>query len=156
MSLGNTFNTSAARVQAPLPHSRKRPKRPAPFSIRLSESERARLLDEARGAPLGSYIKAKVLSNPLPVRLRRTGLCVEDRKALAQALALLGQSRLSSNLNQLAYAANIGALPLDAQTDAELKAALAGIRELRAVLLTALGLKPEAVESSFAEATEDA
>ncbi len=111
-------------------------------------------MEEAKGAPLGSYIKAKVLGNPLPVRLRRTGLCVEDRKALAQALALLGQSRLASNLNQLAYAANIGALPLDAQTDAELKAALSGVRELRAVLLTALGLKPEAVEAPCAEATE--
>ncbi|MBV1800154.1 hypothetical protein [Siccirubricoccus sp. G192] len=47
-----------------------------------------------------------------PLRLRRTGLAVEDRQALAKALALLGESRLSSNLNQLAHMASIGALPV--------------------------------------------
>jgi hypothetical protein len=51
--------------------------------------------------------------------LRRSGLAIEGRKALAQALALLGRSRLSSNLNQLAHAANIGTLPIDLDTMAE-------------------------------------
>jgi hypothetical protein len=143
MSVSGAFNATSP-IHFHIPASAKqRKKRPAPFSLRLSMEERARLLAEAKGAPLGAYIKAKVLCNSLPVRARRTGLAVEDRKALAQTLALLGRSRLSSNLNQLAHAANIGALPVDPDTVAELNAALADVRETRRLLLAALGLKPE-------------
>lgn len=118
-------------------------KRLAPFSIRLSLEERARLAVEAAGAPLGAYIKAKVLGTVPVERKRRKVLAIKDREALAQALALLGRSRLSSNLNQLAYAVNIGSLPLTPETEAELRAALADIRELRCLLLTSLGFRPE-------------
>lgn len=117
-------------------------KRPAPFSIRLSDEDRARLENEAGGAPLGAYIKAKVLGES-PLRLRRSGVSVQDREALAKVLALLGGSRLSSNLNQLAYAANIGSLPVTPETEAELLAAIGDVRFMRALLLQALGMKPE-------------
>ncbi|SDD21608.1 MobC domain-containing protein [Belnapia rosea] len=117
-------------------------KRPAPFSLRLSPDERARLAVEAAGAPLSTYIKAKVLGDAPPLRLRRSGLAVEDRQALAKALALLGRSRLSSNLNQLAHLANVGALPVTPETEAELTEALAEIREIRRLVMVALGLKP--------------
>ena len=139
MSLTDAFNpreysqTSRSRPSPP------REKRPAPFSLRLNEAERTRLTDEAAGEPLGAYIKAKALGEP---PLRRMG--IEDRKALAKALALLGQSRLSSNLNQLAHAANIGSLPLTPETEAFLLAALKDVREIRRLLVRALGLKPEA------------
>lgn len=96
---------------------------------------------EAAGAPLGAYIKAKVLGAP-PIRLRRSGHGVEDRRALAQALALLGRSRVSNNLNQLAYAVNIGALPVTPETEADLREALQAVRDMRALLLKALGHKP--------------
>jgi hypothetical protein len=79
-----------------------------------------------------------------------------DRQSLARALALLGQSRLSSNLNQLAHLANIGALPVDPQTESELYAALAGVRELRGLLMRALGLRPDTSLSSQALAYADA
>ena len=118
------------------------PKRPAPFSLRLSEDERARLAGEAAGAPLGTYLKAKLLGDA-PVRTRRTGLAVEDRKALGQVLGLLGSSRIANNLNQLAHAANVGALPVSPELEADLMATLAEVREIRRLLLVALGLKPE-------------
>jgi hypothetical protein len=77
---------------------------PPPFSIRLSEAERARLKCEAGPQPLGTYIRARLLAEPgRPVRRASSSLTLEDRKALAQALALLGQSRIASNLNQLAH-----------------------------------------------------
>lgn len=120
------------------------PSRPAPFSLRLSPPERERLAAEAGGVPLGAYIKSKVLGEAAPMRVRRSGLPVEDRKSLAQALALLGRSRLSSNLNQLAHLANIGALPVTPELESELAAALADIREIRRLLMEALGLKPGA------------
>ncbi|MGB3503419.1 MAG: hypothetical protein WBA44_17485 [Mesorhizobium sp.] len=141
MSLGYTFNyTGGEQAYVPGP-TKPKAKRLAPFSIRLSEDERARLAMEAAGAPLGAYIKAKALG--VPVRARRTGLAVEDRVALAKGLALLGQSRLASNLNQFAYAVNIGSLPVTPETEEELFAALRDVRELRRLFLTALGLKPE-------------
>ncbi|MCB8838078.1 plasmid mobilization relaxosome protein MobC [Aurantimonas sp. VKM B-3413] len=118
-------------------------KRGAPFSIRLTEEERARLAEEAAGEPLGTYIKVKVLgSGPAP-RKRRTGQSIEDRKALAQALGLLGQSRLAANINQLARAANTGSLPVTPETESELTRALSDVRNLRLLLLAALGLKAE-------------
>lgn len=143
MPLSGTFSLSTSG------HGVKPPKKPRkrrlpPFSLRLSTEERARLTDEAAGAPLGAYIKAKVLGSAVPVRMRRTGLAVEDRTALAQVLALLGRSRLSSNLNQLAHLANVGALPITPETEAELNGALSDVRGLRHLLMTALGLKPEA------------
>lgn len=113
------------------------------FSMRLTPEDRARLTSEAKGAPLGSYIRAKVLGDsPLP--LRRSGLPVEDRMALAKALALLGQSRLASNLNQLARLANIGALPVEPEMEADLADAVSIIREIRLLLLIALGMKDDA------------
>ncbi len=118
-------------------------KRPAPFSLRLSEPERQRLIGEAAGTPLGTYIKAKVLGGVPPVRMRRSGLPVEDRKALGQALALLGRSHIANNLNQLAHAANIGTLPLTPETLSDLQDVLALVRDIRALLLDALGLLPE-------------
>lgn len=138
MPLHQPFSAAASGEAFPFPK-----RRPAPFSLRLTEAERARLVEEAKGAPLGSYIKAKLLGSSLPVRTRRSGLAVEDRQALAQALAALGASRLSSNLNQLAHLANVGALPVTPETEAELSEALAIVRDIRRLLLTALGLKAE-------------
>lgn len=111
--------------------------------MRLTPEERARLEHEAAGVPLGSYIRAKVLGEPPPVKLRRSGLPIKDRRSLARLLALLGRSRLANNLNQLAHTANIGALPLTPETEAELHAALDTVRDLRRLLVAALGLSPE-------------
>lgn len=78
-----------------------------------------------------------------PIRARRTGLALEDRQALAQALAFLGRSRLANNLNQIAYAVNIGSLPVTPETEAELMAALNEVFKIRRLLMQALGLKLE-------------
>jgi hypothetical protein len=118
--------------------------------VKLSEDERAKLEGLAAGVPLGAYIKWRLLDGvrlppPKPVpRSRRSGRPLVDEAALAQALALLGSSRIASNLNQLAHAANIGALPVDQETVADLNEAVSLVREIRALLVTALGLKTEA------------
>ena len=141
MSLSGSFNKNEGTSTLPAPAHPRR-KRLAPFSLRLSEDERARLTAEAGGAPLGAYIKAKVLGGTVPVRMRRSGLAVEDRQALGKALALLGQSRLASNLNQLAHLAHIGALPVSPEIESELKNAVSEVRAMRWLLVSALGLKP--------------
>ena len=114
-------------------------KRPSPFSIRLSDVERSQLLAEAKGAPLGAYVKAKALGTPL--RLRRAGYSIEDRQALAKALALLGNGELANSLNELAHAVSIGVLPVTPETEAALLEALDSVRDLRRLLVRALGLK---------------
>lgn len=153
MSLSDAFERASDNQLTKQTFHKQRRKRPAPFSLRLSAEERAKLIAEAKGAPLGAYIKAKLLGKSLPVRMRRTGLAIEDRKALAQVLALLGGSRLANNLNQLAYAANIGSLPITPDTEADLKATLGDVRALRRLLMAALGLKTEGTRS-YAKASE--
>lgn len=118
-------------------------KRPAPFSLRLSEAERARLAVEAAGAPLGAYIKAKVLGDAPVKRLRRTGLSIQDREALARVLALLGNSEIPNQLAQLSFYAEIGSLPITPEIQSQLSAALSDVQEMRALLLRALGMQPE-------------
>ncbi|WIY52163.1 hypothetical protein O9Z70_11895 [Devosia sp. YIM 151766] len=132
MSLDGTFNHTATTGPA-------RAKRLAPFSIRLSETDRARLAMEAAGAPLGAYIKAKLLDGMPERRKRRKVLAIEDKKALARALALLGRSDLLRSLQDMARAAEIGALALTPETEAELLAAIALVQEIRSALLVALG-----------------
>jgi hypothetical protein len=141
LSLSNDFGPFAAglRVSPPIPPNRKA--KPAPFSIRLSDAERSRLAHEAAGAPLGTYIKAKLLGPAAPNARRSVGIA--DRVALAQVLAMLGRSRLASNLNQLAHAANSGSLPFTPEIEAELRASLRDVREIRRLLITSLGMKPE-------------
>lgn len=138
MSLTGNFDNAAG----PTPKSKKRKKREAPFSLRLSVAERERLLQEAGGAALGAYIKAKVLGTPA-MRMRRSGADLQDRKAIAQVLALLGGSRIANNLNQLAHAANIGALPVTPETEEDLRETLRDVKAIRHLLMVALGLRPE-------------
>lgn len=115
-------------------------KRPPPFSIRLTDAERADLVRRSRGAPLSAFIKSRLFDDQ-PLRARRSASTVEDREALARALALLGQSRISSNLNQLARAAHMGVLPLTPETESELRETLAAVRQVRDLLMSGLGLR---------------
>ncbi|MEM8575694.1 MAG: hypothetical protein AAGF48_13805 [Pseudomonadota bacterium] len=120
-------------------------KAPPPFSLRLTFEERARLEAAAKGAPLGAYIRAVLFDRELPKpqrRRRRRG--TTNQRELAKVLAALGASRLSANVNQLAKAVNIGALPVTPETEAELQQACAEIREMRGALMAARGLEATA------------
>lgn len=119
-------------------------KAPPPFSLRLTFEERARLEAAAKGAPLGAYIRAALFDRELPKPQRRRRQGVADQRELARVLAALGASRLSANVNQLAKAVNIGALPVTPETEAELQQACAEIREMRGALMAALGLEATA------------
>lgn len=127
------FN-EAAKVKAP--------KCPPPFSLRLTFEERARLERDAAGMSLGAYIRSRLFGDDVPPRRTRGKFPVKDKAALAKVLAALGASRLSQNLNQLARAVNIGALPVTPETDAELRDACRAVVELRDELLRALGKIP--------------
>jgi len=118
-----------------------------PFSIRFTEDERA-YLDRAAGTlSLAAYIRLKLFSeaeNPPPKRrklTRKQHSPSAELAVLGHMLGGLGQSRLASNLNQIAKAANMGALPVTPELEKELAEACAAIKAMRRDLTRALGIK---------------
>jgi len=112
-----------------------------PFSMRLTPQERDFLDAHCEGRSWAAYIRACVFgegSNALRQRQPK----IQDKQLVA-ALSGLGQSRLSSNLNQLARSANLGALDVSEDTEAQLQDAAAAVLAMRGALITALGIKPE-------------
>lgn len=101
----NDFLTAAKGESAPLAGQKGKPLHP--FSIRLTQEERERLEGEAKGKPLGVYIRERLLGDgTAPRKLRRKPAA--DQAGLAKVLGMLGQSRLANNLNQIAKAAISG------------------------------------------------
>mgnify|MGYP001184552137 CR=1 FL=1 len=135
--------------------SKRRRSGPPPFSLRLSEAEKACLKAEAGAMPLGAYIRERLLGEHAEKRRKRRAV-VEDYEKLAMVLAALGRSHLAQNMNQLAKAANMGTLDLTMDITAELLEACRQIREMRDTLIAALGIREsEEDRSSCAEASED-
>lgn len=125
-----------------IPKPARKPSTP-PFSLRLNAEERKRLEEAAAGMALGAYIRAKLLDGDLSPRRTRGAAPVKDHAALAQVLGMLGNMRLANNLNQLARAANIGALPLTPEVEADLATACAAVIAMKAELMRALGYPAE-------------
>ena len=119
------------------------PKKATPFSIRLTEDERERLVAAAGGIPLGSYIKATMLGYAPPIRRRASPLPKQDKRVLAKALGLFSRSNVANNLNQLTKAVNIGTLPVTLETDADLKETLRLVRRLHDLMMDGLGYRME-------------
>lgn len=115
-------------------------RKPAPFSLRLSLEERAYLDEQAGDQPLRAYIRDVLLSGQVRKRriLRKPKV---DQQQLALLLALLGDSRLASKLNQLAHHANMGSLDCSEALEQELHEAYLAVIEMRNTLLGALGLR---------------
>ncbi len=112
-------------------------RRGAPFSLRLTPEERADLTARADGEPLGAYIKSRLFTGAAyRSRAKRV-----DREALGKVLGALGKSRISQNLNQIAKAANIGAMPVTPELLEELQETCAELKALRQEIMAALGLR---------------
>ncbi len=127
-----------------LPKKKERPERKSapPFSLRLTTEERARLYEQAGSLPLGAYIRTRLFGQNTEKR-RPVRKPSPDHQKLALVLSELGRSRLASNMNQLAKAANIGTLDFNDSVVDELQQACQAISQMRDMLITALGLKPE-------------
>lgn len=118
-----------------------KPKYPPPFSLRLSEEERAILRQRAGKLSMGEYIRSKLFGDAAtPRKVKRRNPTEADQTNAAQ-LAGLGQSRLASNMNQIAKAANMGALPVTPDLLDELHQACADIAAMRDALIGRQGLK---------------
>jgi hypothetical protein len=135
--IAGPFNRVAEKLVAPVSGN----ERPTPFSLRLTFEERAALEQQAGSMPLGAYIRSRLLGgSAMPRKAHRRP--VKDDEALARVLGALGNARLANNLNQLAKAANTGALPVTPETMQALIAACQDVRDMRASLMAALGLHP--------------
>lgn len=86
-----------------------------------------------------AYIRWRLFDPASPLPKQRGKFPVRDHQAIARLLALLGASRLSNNVNQLARMANTGSLPFSPEVEAELLAAARDIADMRRLLLDALG-----------------
>ena len=130
-SLDHNFNTVAGEQQ--------KGKYPAPFSLRLTFEERARLEHDAAGMSLGAYSRDRPFGEAATPRKTRRRQPVKDHEALGRVLGALGGSRLSQNLHQLARAVNTGSLPVTPETERDLREACAAVALLRGDLMRALG-----------------
>ena len=117
-----------------------RRKRPSPFCIRLTPDERAYLEHKAGNRPLGAYIRRQLLGDRAEKRRELRSPQIEQQQ-FAALLAALGQSRLSSNLNQIAKSANMGTLDVSQDVEQQLQDAYSAVLEMRKALFMALGLK---------------
>ncbi|MGD9841551.1 MAG: plasmid mobilization relaxosome protein MobC [Steroidobacteraceae bacterium] len=113
---------------------------PAPFSLRLSKAERDELAKMADGRPVGEFIKDTIFRHG---RRPPRSCSKTDRELLGKLLGALGQSRIASNINQLAKAANSGSLPANADVTAALWEAVEAIRWMRDTLIRGMRLKPD-------------
>lgn len=107
-------------------------KRTPPFSVRLSDQERAELecRAAAAGLTLGGYWKSAVFNLPPPRKSRRPQV---DRVELARLLGAIG--RLGNNVNQISRALNAGS----SIEISEISQAFNDLSDMRGALMVALG-----------------
>jgi len=124
-------------VAAPPPTPREKA---APFSIRLTPSEKAYLTQKAGSRPLGAYIREELLGKQANSRRKERKPKVEE-KQVAALLSGLGESGIPSNLNQLAKDAKMGTLGTSEEVEKQLQDACAAVLAMREALFIALGLR---------------
>lgn len=110
-------------------------------SLRLTVEESKRLERDAAGLSKSAYVREKLFGKHVAPRQTRNKFPVKDHKLLSACLARLGQSHLPNNFNQMAKLAHMGALPLSAETEAEIVRACRYVAEIRSAIFTALGLR---------------
>jgi len=112
--------------------------------VRLNDTERSEILERAdrAGLSVAGYLRTAVLDQPAPRQSRRPPV---NKQELAQVLAAIG--KLGSNVNQMARVANSGGWPDGDKID---YAAFA-IHDMRIMLMSALGVQPEATRKPRGE-----
>ena len=121
-------------------------KYPAPFSIRFTGDERKSLELAASGRPLAAYIRWLIFKEDMPEMPRkrtRGESATIDHEQIAKLLGALGKSRIASNINQLAKAANSGSLPVTGEIINALNESVAAIKWMKETLIRSLSVKPQ-------------
>jgi len=137
LSVADAFLATAS-----LPRNKPKRRYTPPFSMRLSKSERDFLDKHSGTQSWAAYIRGRVFG-PKAEKRRKVKKPTVDSAMLAMVLSELGQSRLASNINQLAKAANMGALDMTPEVEQEIEQACREIQAMKLLLITALGIVPE-------------
>lgn len=106
--------------------------------IRLTPSEREQLDKLAGNQTVSAYVREKALGVHVTKRITLRKPKMEDIQ-YSTLLAALGQSRLSSNVNQLAKHANMGTIDCTKDIQQQLEDASDAILAMRDALFMALG-----------------
>ncbi len=122
-------------------HNHSRGRASVPVSVRLSAEEKQELQNAAKGQTLSDYIRSKLFHSGEVASNKLRFSAYERQKLLAQILAELAKTNLSTSLHEISQAAKIGALPLTPDALANINAAILHVKEMRKTLLQALGLK---------------
>lgn len=120
-----------------------RNKHPSPLTLRLSLDEWATLRRDAANneSNTSKYVRARLFDGNNIVTRRRRASPIKDHQSIAQIMALLGQTHILINLNQIAKAANAGYLELTPETISAILEANACVHEIRRHLLAGFGVK---------------
>ena len=134
----------ASSAHTPAPKGKKRKKRMAPLSIRLSPDERARLEVLAGKQPIGAFVKSRLFAAndnipPLP----NSRPIVNERVGFAKMLGMLAQMDVFLTLKALLKAVGNGHVQLKPETESALNAAFLDLREIRRLLIEAQKVKAE-------------
>jgi len=124
-------------------------KYPPPFSMRFTDDEREALELAAAGRPLAAYIRWLIFKEDMPEmpkRRTRGESASPEHKELAKLLGALGKSRIASNINQLAKAANSGSLPVNKEIINALNESVTAVKWMRDTLIKGMGIKPQSQE----------
>ncbi len=138
--LTNRFSAVSGSQKQSYSNKAKSKKASPRITLRLSEDENARLKHLSQGMTVSAYIRKCIFEGNTTRRKRRSHRPVQDQESLANVLALLGQSRIANNLNQLAHQANMGSLEVEENTLNKLVEAYEHVTVMRNELVRALGL----------------
>ena len=110
------------------------------LSLRLTPEEHEQLDQASVGMSYSAYTRECLFGQNTVKRKTRNKHPVKDHQELSRLLAWVGSSRIANNLNQLAYAANCGALLLEPQQADKLSSACDDLKEIKTMLIKGLGL----------------
>lgn len=115
----------------------------AKLTFRLAEVERTRLKYEANslGISTGRYLRLLTVNEQARQKLAAIIERQNHRRQFADILVALGKSRIASNLNQLAYAANTGSLDFTPEVITQINEAYDAIMDIRALLIKETGMR---------------
>ncbi len=104
-------------------------------TVRLADSERAELVAAAEraGQTLGTYIRSRVLIEPVTRAQRRPSVEVQTLTRLQGEM-----NKVGSNIHQMLRRINFG----DTPAGDEIRGAFTGYREVVAAILATLGRRP--------------
>lgn len=114
------------------------------LSVPLSPEQMTDLARRAGRGSMSAYTRALLFpanDNNAPVPRSRGVSPVRDHVALAQVLAKIGQWEAARSLRELAELAKSGALPITAETEAQISEARCDIAEIKTLLMAALGVR---------------